>query len=263
MITFMQEFADAWFSPFGFGYTLIPGWIITFYNIYNKKREHRYWWMCLWFCVFILETICLFRFCSRGNLIQMYIFMVTCIFLLFRKKILGSVCIAAGLMGVVFIEPIIIILYNVMGRLGITVDAIRKSYRLITSPTENIMHGRTELLADVFDKISVWNILFGRGVGAYEKVTENYTHNIFSQAFSELGIIGVILIGAIFYLSIKMMLDQTNNLYETEFYIMLFVVVLVKLFFSSVYWRTSAFWFLVGILYSKRRRKETQLIKKA
>lgn len=260
VVTFIQKFADAWFSPFSFGHTLIPGWIITFYNVYNEKQKHRYWRMCLWFCAFVLETVCLIRFCSRGNLIQMYIFVVICIMLLFRKKILGLFCIATGLLGLIFIEPIIMVLYKAMFELGVRVDAIRKSYRLLTDPSENLMHGRIELLAEVFEKKDAWNIIFGRGVGAYENITETYTHNIFSQAFSELGLIGVILIGTVFFLFIKVMIDQRNNLYETEFYIMLFVVVLVKLFFSSVYWRISAFWLLVGIIYIKRCRKNTNVI---
>ena len=260
VVTYVQSFADARVSPFAFGYALMPGWIITFYNIYNEKKEHRYLQMCLWLCVFVLETACLARFCSRGNLVQMYVFAVICVMVLFSQKILGLLGIVAGLLGMIFIEPIIIVLYEAMEKEGINISVIEKSYWLITTPSENLSHGRTELLADVFEGIDVWNILFGRGVGAYENMTGTYTHNIFSQAFSELGLIGVMLIGAAVFFSIKIIVDGGNSLYETELYIMLFVVVLVKLFLSSVYWRTSGFWFLVGTIYIKYSRKDSNVI---
>ncbi len=245
IITFLQGFADAKNSAFNFGYALIPGFISTFYIFFNSWKKKKQCQTVLWMCIWITECVVLIRFCSRGNLIQVYVFTILSAIILFRKKLLGFIGIIAGTAAVVFIRPIIIVMYNIMVSLNIFISVIWKNYWLITTSDQSLLHGRTELYDVVWEGMDMKTALFGHGVGAYEMITGTYVHNIFLQIFYETGLIGLVCMGFILFVFVKMMFSRTNTIYETELYIMVFVLGFVKLCFSSVHWRTSVFWFMV------------------
>ncbi len=249
MITSLQGFADAKSSAFNFGYALIPGFISTFYVFFNAWKKKKQCRAALWMCIWIAESLVLIRFCSRGNLIQIYVFAILSAIILFRKKILGFIGIIAGIAAVVFIRPIIIAMYNIMVSLNIFISVIWKNYWLITTSDQSLLHGRTDLYSAVWEGLDMKTALFGHGVGAYEMIMGTYVHNIFLQIFYETGLIGLVCMGLILFVFVKMMFSRANTIYETELYIMVFVLAFVKLFFSSVHWRTSAFWFMVMIAF--------------
>lgn len=249
MITSLQGFADAKSSAFNFGYALIPGFISTFYVFFNAWKKKKQCRAALWMCIWIAESLVLIRFCSRGNLIQIYVFAILSAIILFRKKILGFIGIIAGIAAVVFIRPIIIAMYNIMVSLNIFISVIWKNYWLITTSDQSLLHGRTDLYSAVWEGLDMKTALFGHGVGAYEMIMGTYVHNIFLQIFYETGLIGLVCMGLILFVFVKMMFSRANTIYETELYIMVFVLAFVKLFFSSVHWRTSAFWFMIMIAF--------------
>lgn len=140
-------------------------------------------------------------------------------------------------------------MYNIMVSLNIFISVIWKNYWLITTSDQSLLHGRTDLYSAVWEGLDMKTALFGHGVGAYEMIMGTYVHNIFLQIFYETGLIGLVCMGLILFVFVKMMFSRANTIYETELYIMVFVLAFVKLFFSSVHWRTSAFWFMVMIAF--------------
>ena len=75
MITFLQGFADAKNSAFNFGYALIPGFISTFYLIYNTWKKNRRGAAVLWMGIWGIFSQILFKgksytdicFCRLSN----------------------------------------------------------------------------------------------------------------------------------------------------------------------------------------------------
>lgn len=258
ILTLLEGFADAKYSAFAFGYALMPGIISIFYLIYNSYLQKKWEYMLVWAALEILGLFCLLHYCSRGNLLQLYIFAVLCLFLIFKKKILGTISVLAVVIGVIFIEPIIMVLYQIMEDMGIFISVIWKNYWLLTTPGQTLIHGREDFYINVFCDLDITSFLVGHGVGAYENIYESYVHNIFLQAFYECGIVGIGFIIFVYAVFIKMMFNKRNTVYEREIYIMLFVLTLVKLCLSDIHWKVSLFWFVIAFLFDKLERKKSK-----
>lgn len=93
--------------------------------------------------------------------------------------------------------------------------------------------------------------IIGNGIGYFETLSNgSYTHNIFLQAMSEAGLFFLIPIIVIIYRSIKQIFSFHDKLDDIEraYISMLFIIGIVVLCYSSVYWMWPPFWYLVGFV---------------
>ncbi len=259
--SFLQNFEDAKVSQFAFGYALMPGIIATFFVMYNSYHEGKVREAVVWFIPLVIEVGCLVKYCSRGNLMQIYVLNILLLLLIFHKKFLGILGMVLGVVAVAFAEPLLVSFYLITEKIGIHISVLEKSYWLITTPTESLSHGRSELFRNVLSGIDLHTFVFGHGVGAYEAVYNTYVHNIFLQVFYETGLIGLFFIICIYGIFIKMLFDKKNYIYQTELYIALFILALVKLLFSSVHWREPLFWMVMVLVMNRISKKDVIIFK--
>lgn len=256
VISIMEHFEDAEVSSFNFGYALIPGVISTFlyicYLIEEKKRAS----VVMVIVLFLVEIVVFLKYSSRGNLVQLFAFGIGVIMVIYGRKLLGIILLSLGGIAILSIDKILVFLYELTQKYGVNISAISKSYYLIVTPTESLTHGRSELLTTVIANTSFGSILFGNGVGRFEQIAGTYAHNSFLESFFEFGLLGVILMAIIYICCLKRMFDRSTTIREKHLFLLLFVTVLVKMLFSSTYWRISGFWFLLGLLFQAKKREK-------
>lgn len=260
LISIVEGFADAKVSSFAFGYALMPGILSTFFTLYNEGKKNRYFNGIVWLLVLVLEMLCIIKYCSRSNLLQLYVFAILCLLYIFRKKFLGYMGIVSMVLAIIFVKPLIIFLYELTTQAGIHISAIWKFHWLLTTANQSLLHGREELFLGVIDNTNFITLLLGHGIGAYEKIFETYAHNIYLQSLFEFGIVGCLLVICLYFLVFKQLADKKNSIAEKELYIFLMALPFMKLIFSSVHWRESLFWFAIVIV-TKRLYKEKIIIR--
>ncbi len=242
---------DLFASDFDFGYAVIPGVFAILILIYNSHKEKKLGKLISYVMLGIPIIIMFVLRSSRGNIVQLFVFIVLGSIFLFGYKKLGIGIVILSVIVINFIRPIVEWLYLWMNSRGLTISVIWKTYYLFNTAGQSFSHGRAELFEVFKEHFNLRTFMLGNGVGAYESVAGTYTHNLFLSALSEFGIIGLVLLILVlvrFYKAICSNKSQ-EKFASREFYLMVFCLSFVKLMFSSIYWKTSSFWLLVSFLF--------------
>ena len=244
---------------FSFGYMMIPGILCILLYIYElacKREFFKAAMLGLFDCYLLKITL---SNCGRGIYVCVGVFVFLSCLLLSRHISVKIFCWCSAAVGTLMLFNISKILFsfqNFMLKNNIHVYALEKTMRLLLR-TGDISNGRSQLYAQVFSGLDLGQILFGRGIGEYEKLYGIYTHNLFLSVFSDFGILGILIL-TILCISVGKAIIRADKK-ERYIYILLLSVCFTKLMLSSVYWKSSGFWVLIGL--ALRNVKWTKKIK--
>lgn len=236
---------------FSFGYMMMPGIISVMLHSHRLLETKKVLYAVIWIVFDIYVAWITLSNSGRGVYIVLAIFFLLAFFLLSKRrwvKMLCVVAVAAGGVMAMNIETILYSLAEQLGEKGISIYAINKSIRLIERMGD-ITNGRSDLYAQVFDNIGVTQILFGRGIGEYEVIYGTYTHNLLLSIFADFGIIGIVCF-LVLIIRLCMIIASTDK-DKRYIYLALISVCGTKLMMSSVYWKSSGFWLLIGLSLQK------------
>lgn len=238
-------------SDFNFGYAIIPGVLSSLFLVFNNLKERRYK-KTIKYTLFTVPICLMFLFrSSRGNIVQVIVFILLGMFFLFGHKKLATVILVTCIFVITNLKEVVFVLNDWANAHNLTISVIWKTYYLLNTSGQSFSHGRNELIDILKQNSDVTTVLFGNGIGAFEHVAGTYPHNIFLSAFGDFGVIGIVFLVILLYKFFKELKDSrhTLTLIDREFILLIFILSFVKLFFSGVYWNSSAFWYLVSYLF--------------
>lgn len=213
----------------------------------------------------------------RGIWLIILIFGIGCVYLLLTRAKKKYVKIFKFMLVIMILVVSILIVKNLnqillglnnflIDRYEVKIYALEKYARYLKHG--NVLNGRSELWEKAFQCISR-SPFIGNGIGYYESVSEGiYAHNIVLQAICEGGLFFLI---PIVYIIVSGMLFLIINTHKYKdcmyrFILMTYVLGVIVLFFSSVYWIWIPFWFYLGFfmrgikntskLYIEQKEKE-------
>lgn len=241
---------------FSFGYMMVPGILCILLYIVEliKKKKIILAVLLGIFDGYVLKVT--LGNCGRGVYICFMVFALLALAFLNRYKWTKIICVlavAAGTLMLVYIEEIVYLLNDFLKARDIEIYAINKCIRLIERMGD-ITNGRSILWKSVFEDLNLYQILLGRGIGEYEIVNGVYPHNLVLSIFADYGLLGIIGLAIVVVLICKRIINAGYK--ERYIYILLISVCVAKLMLSSVYWKSSGFWLLVGLGLSKTSVKE-------
>ena len=160
----------------------------------------------------------------------------------YKRALVHFSLVSAGVIGVIFLEKIIMSLYNFLQGLGIN------SRTLVLLLREDIhLSGRDRIYNIVLEEI-LERPLLGIGIAGDTRVIgSSYVHNFFIEIIGNFGIIvGIILSIALIILVVKSLLSKEYNRYNLT--IIWVSLGFVHLMVSSSYLTDLKFWILLGLL---------------
>lgn len=223
----------------GLSYGFLPIFISALFSLFNDKKIH-----AKLLALFIIVS--LFSFytakASRGALAAVLAYVI--LYLFFHKKItrlrififiLLAVITVIGLANTAVLAKI---LQYIVDKLKINSFAINKTIELMIK--NDISNGRLEIWANAIKDI---HFLYGNGIGVFEQFNDGYVHNIVLQLAYEFGILNLLLfIGTMGIVILK----KRKFFYDNrDFLIYLICIAIVELMFSSSFWLSNKFWFLL------------------
>lgn len=159
------------------------------------------------------------------------------------KRALGHISIiCVGVVALIFMEQILMSIYNFLLRFGIN------SRSLILFTRENVyLSGRDRIYENVLSEI-LGNPILGIGIAGDTRIIGNsYVHNFFIEVVGNFGVVfGVILSIALIILIVKSLISKNYNRYNLT--IIWVSLGFVHLMVSSSYLTDLKFWILLGLL---------------
>jgi len=234
-------------GQFIFGYMMQSGMFVLIIYSLNYIQEKSLVYKILILLLTSYTTWLTISNSGRGSILCIFMFIL--IYLIFvskykMSKYIGFISIIVGIVMLRSIETYLVLIDEILRNYDIVIASIQKSIWLLNH--ESLMHGRTELYAEVFSFVSLPSLIFGNGIGFYERGEFTYTHNLVLSIFSDFGIIGMV---GILWGIRKFMGLLKNEPKEMLFmYTILIAGTLTKLMFSSTYWYSSSFWLVIGLL---------------
>ncbi len=106
-----------------------------------------------------------------------------------------------------------------------------------------LLNGREMLYDEAYKHISS-NLMMGHGIGYLESYGFGYVHNIFLEILLSFGIIGMVIIIALFILFMRRVFLMHDDLAVVKFFLLFFSGEMM-LNFSSSYWLYPSFWLMI------------------
>ena len=237
----------------GISYGIISYVIALIYNVffqYGKyiKRYLKY----IFFLVLLGYLIFYIQYASRGSLIAvtMAIILFTFIKLHIRFTKVFIIISAIILLILTFWNEFILLFIEILENFGIESFALSKMIAL-----QDLSNGRSDLLEQGL-RIFSSSPIFGHGVGIFEVTYESgYVHNCFIQFLIEGGIIYFSIMTFLIVSSFKFILSQKVSDEKRMFLSFLICAGLIQLLFSSYFWISQMFWFLIGYTLKLLKKK--------
>lgn len=173
-----------------------------------------------------------------------------------KKLILIMFILIIGLVFLLNMEAILVSIYNIFSDFGIDFPALTKMISMMQSGTAD--NGRDEIYMMGIEVFKT-GPLIGRGVGYFESLSGGiYVHNIILELLCEIGIVGTICVFALIMGNfVKIFLKKRIREQEIVFYIILFLVTVPLLCFSSSYWLLPSYWLYFGVIIRNLDVKKT------
>lgn len=237
----------------GFAYACLPVIIASLVGLrYDKK------YLLFSIINIVSLSIKLYAYAPRGmwlivtTMITLLIYYRICSGAKERTKFIASVFATVLLFLVILyvimnLEYILVSINNYLSSsIGIRIYAIDKYIRYLSE--DKVLNGRDVVWSRAIELIRNAP-LFGSGIGYYEYISNGNTcHNLFLQSMCEAGIF-------FFFPSVVYVLLNLKSIFKTAYHndegkyywhIFAFAIGIEMLFFSSVYWMYSPFWFFLG-----------------
>ena len=238
-------------------YRLLPG-ILTSIICLISKDENKYMKL-ISVLILLIFGYTYINMANRGAMLAV-VFFVLAIYMYNKIKdlTLKNVCIiiVIVILLIVVIVNIIPILYQVkaiLDNFGITFRTIDKMIYLLENDIE-LTNGREGIYEKAIEDTKETYIL-GNGIGMYEdKYNSGYIHNLFIQIVYEGGLIWSTLFGVWIIMSIKKFTKLNEE--QKQFIIFLIAIAIVQLLFSSYYWGSQKFWFLIAYMFQVKINNE-------
>jgi len=166
--------------------------------------------------------------------------------------------------GIIIISVISIILYPIIGHIfNFILEAISQHFdiyfinkMLSALEAQDALNGRDSIYKETLNGI-INSPIWGNGISHFGDFSGGYPHNLFLQLMYEGGLILLIPFIILILRSIKIMLFRNIKIEIRIFVIFLFCTSVMQLLFSSTYWESQIFWFLIGttikVCYSKSK----------
>lgn len=209
----------------------------------------------------VMIVFCFINIAPRGIWIVVACFMaIYGFYILCKSKRVGNRLVKEVLFILVFFVIIISVLANLSDIfLGIN-DFLSSEYNLEIYALKkyefyfrkgNILNERGEIWGDALNCIKE-NFWFGGGVGYFEILEEGeYAHNLLLQVMCEGGIFSLIPTVLVVLKSLRELvrIPQKKERNKYLFFALTFSYGVVMLFYSSVHWKFTPFWFFLGYFY--------------
>ncbi|EKE26445.1 MAG: hypothetical protein ACD_4C00288G0003, partial [uncultured bacterium (gcode 4)] len=190
---------------------------------------------------------------GRGTLICIFIFFAIYTIFVSKKIIVNIIGVATSLfmtISIMNIREVLVLAHNFFTNFNITISAVEKSIWLLEH--ESLMHGRSELYYSIFKNANEWELVFGRGIGGFENSSGTYAHNMFLSLYTEFGMISIFII--LFFIFSLVMIFKKSKVENKKFLTILIANSISKLMISSIHWRSSELWLLVGLILKKQEK---------
>jgi O-antigen ligase len=209
--------------------------------------------------LFISSYVILIDCGTRGAIVSLAVAFVLIYISRLRsiKKVI-TIVIVSILVYIVFqnFELVLVHIDNILTMAGIKVSAISKMITWMNTGV-SLYNGR-DTLYELAKEIFLENPLFGHGVGYYESKDPSggYVHNLFWQMLCEVGILGsmpfiIVFINDVWTNFIRKNLQEGGD----AFRVLLFLITIPLLMFSSAYWLLPSFWLYLWMIIIKMNFK--------
>ena len=213
----------------------------------------------------VFYVVFFLSFGSRGAIVGVFTFVLLA-FLIKRGTSLTTnviVIVSLILMTIVLFLPLINLLADVFGKLGVDFYAIDKILAFFESGRD-IDNGRSDRLVDGFNMF-LSSPLFGNGVAAFEnKYKIGYVHNLFVQQLLEGGLFLFLPLTVFLCTAFRIVLSNRYDLNIRLYLAFLISCNIIELLFSNYYWRVQGYWYLIGFVmpFTFKRLKNNHIIVK-
>lgn len=249
-----------WSQQMGVAYgvliLVVISMVFLFYNdvYYFSKIEK-----ILAFIVLVLGSYIIFFDCgTRGAMFAVIVALAAMsiakvrLFYKILISVLGAIILAIFLLN---LKEIVYYFYSILKENEITIAGVTKAINLFNT-TADFSNGREELYKMAWEMF-INSPIYGHGIGYYYKMTQlSYPHNIILQLLIEFGLIGTIVF---LYLIIRdvvvIFFINRNRNQEMVLHVVLFLITIPLLFFSSSYWLLPSFWIYLCTIVKQRRFK--------
>lgn len=144
-------------------------------------------------------------------------------------------------------DTILVFINNFLAKFNISANFIEKSLRLMSTGTNDLSNGRSEIYKFTIKGI-IESPLFGHGISRIYYLSNsviNYPHNFLLQILYDGGLLLFIPFMYLIFIAIRTALKKMND--NSDIIIMFFILITIpKMFFSSNLWTNASFFFLMG-----------------
>lgn len=196
--------------------------------------------LCMILSIYIILVDC----GTRGAIISIAVSFV--LLLIEKEKSYKRAILVIGISIIIIlflnnIDRIILYIHQILSDVGIDIPALTK---MISLMEENAIDNGRNGIYELSLKFIKESPLFGYGVGYFESQRNgSYVHNFFLQVLCEFGIVGLVfMLIPILNNFIKTFFKQEMDSQERTIKIMLFLITMPLLMFSSAYWLLPSFW---------------------
>ncbi len=171
----------------------------------------------------------------------------------FVKLFIFNITMILSLIIMLNIESILLWSYKLLQENGIEIATLLKSYDLVNSyGLVGILNFREEIYKNSFN-LFLESPLWGQGIGVYGDIFGWYPHNLFLQLLCEGGLILALPIIFILLKTFDLLFKSWSKdkmVDEWRYMLMLLLVVAIpRLLFSSYLWQQQAFWLMIFIYF--------------
>lgn len=204
-----------------------------------------------------IGVIFIFSLGSRGPLVCFAVFVI--FYLLFFKKykkpmlVYTSIITAGGVL-FLFFDRLLILLYNISLKLGLSIRIFAKFFE----GDFFVSSSRNRIIEVLFEKISEKPVL-GYGIAGDRTLVGGYSHNLAVELWVSFGIIiGTILLGVLFFICIKALIKSRKNNVDNMAILLLICCGLINLFLSGSYLSAPYLFLLIGLCISVIRKSKNK-----
>lgn len=234
-------------------YYILPLFIAIILDIFffdkGKKLTQRLKKYILYIVIFYVYLNFYLIFASRGAYVAIFVCLLLCFITMIKsrlKKILFTIIgFSIIIILAISMRNILVEFNSILNNMNIHSRTIERTIELYEE--ENLGNGRDKVYEDALDGIQE-KMIFGNGIGNFERKYQTYPHNIILQTWYEGGIINMIIILIPIIYSIYL-ITLSNKINDNNKYLLIFFfsISLVRLMLSYEYWKDNYFWVYIYI----------------
>lgn len=243
----------------GSSYAILPCIVAAIIHFaFFRKQKH--FLNTIGYLTNLILLIILMTQASRGAVLAIFILICLIYYVKIVKKVrsnrhllimfMSNVIVIIGILIVINLKELLLWSYQFLQGLGIEVAAILKTYTMVVNEDNilGLLNGRDYFYLKSFE-LFLQSPIWGHGIGIFGDNYGSYPHNLFLQLLNEGGVMLMFPVGAVLFGCIQLFLkpsskDETVNEWR-YLLILLFIVAVPRLIFSSYLWQQQSFWLMV------------------